>query len=259
MKKQTTISTLALGVMLTLLPTLSPVQVSAKVYKSASIGIDFGALLTGAYKQSDISGGAIGIGNEPQAMLPNTSLPGQREGETSPYFENGILAIASTKNGKQFIYTNGQVSDTLYKEIIPQKDGSFKVKEVSSKEWTHYPENHEEALADVDMLHAFKNTNHRYGFKNEQHEIIIPAQYREVYAPFSEGIAFVKTENRKKVAINEEGEILFEAPYDEIFAFQDGLAEYRRHVTKLGLSAVVGQFFGDYGRGSFNEWGGYRL
>lgn len=234
----------------------------AEVHKSVSVGIDYGAILTGAFNNSDISGEAVGIGNEPQAMLPHTNLPGQREGEVSPYYENGVLAIVREDQGYVLINTQGEIITPFYKEIVPRDNGTYRAKTLDKK-WVRlnqlgqeYPGNQGVSTQDDANLIAFKdNKTKKCGFKNSHGDIIIAPRYREIYTGFNEGRAFVKNARGQKVAIDESGTELFEAPYDELYPYRDGVAEYRRHVTKFGLSAVIGKVFSDFGTGNYRGSG----
>lgn len=234
---------------------LLPATGSAKVYTSGHVGLDIGAILTNAYHRSDISGEAVGIGGEPQAMLENQSLPGQREGEISPYYENGVLGIVRDEHGYALINKEGEIISDHYKEIIPNHDGSYRAK--LDKKWYNLDSQGQITTIEkvkTEGLYPFKE-NKLYGFKNEHDEVVIQPQFKEIITPFSEGIAFVKNDRRKIVAIDEKGHELFIAPSDEIEPYENGLAEYRRHVNKIGLSAVLGRAFSDFGSGPYRSLG----
>lgn len=95
-----------------------------------------------------------------------------------------------------------------------------------------------------DDLTPFKEKG-KYGFKDSAGNVKIGPVYKEVLAPFSEGITFVKNGDGKKVAVDTTGKELFAAPYDELFAYHDGLAEYRRNVHKLNWGGLVGIVLGN--------------
>ena len=80
----------------------------------------------------------------------------------------------------------------------------------------------------------------KYGFVDSSGRAVLSPVYKEVLAPFSEGIAFVKNDKGKKVAIDESGKELFAVPFDEIDPYRGGLAEYRRSVSGFGLGGLVG-------------------
>ena len=69
---------------------------------------------------------------------------------------------------------------------------------------------------------------------------LLPPRYKDAYTNFYEGIAFVKDEDGHKIAINNKGNFLFEAPYDAIYPFHNGLAEIRRNVHSFSWSSLAG-------------------
>lgn len=87
-------------------------------------------------------------------------------------------------------------------------------------------------------LYAFKEKN-RWGFRDEKDTIVLAPVYKSIVTDFQEGIAFVVDDKGKQVAINEKGQVLFAAPYDEISPFQDGLAEVRRHVQSFNWASLA--------------------
>lgn len=83
--------------------------------------------------------------------------------------------------------------------------------------------------------------------KKELEIIPMPAQLnggqltiKEVLAPFSEGIAFVKADNKKKYAINPQGDILFSVDdYDTFEAYNQGLAYVGRKTKSFNLGGLL--------------------
>ena len=66
------------------------------------------------------------------------------------------------------------------------------------------------------------------------------AHIKEVITPFSEGIAFVKADNKKQYAINPKGEILFSVDeYDSIDPYDQGLAYVGRKTKSLNLGGIL--------------------
>ena len=65
-------------------------------------------------------------------------------------------------------------------------------------------------------------------------------RYKAVLAGFSEGIAFVKTMQGEKIAIDENGRALFKIPYDGICPYKYGVAEYRRRVNTFSGKSFLG-------------------
>ena len=86
---------------------------------------------------------------------------------------------------------------------------------------------------------------------------MIEPQFKEVYTKFSEDRAFVKNTNGKTIAIDGSGNPLFEVPSNDVDEYKNGLAEYRRHISKfnlggflsmavgIGLSSQGGIYYGD--------------
>lgn len=87
-------------------------------------------------------------------------------------------------------------------------------------------------------LYAFKEKG-RWGFQDENGKTVLAPVYKNVLTEFHEGIAFVKDSKGKQAAIDEKGQVLFAAPYDEVFPFQNGLAEVRRHVKSLNWTNLI--------------------
>lgn len=106
-----------------------------------------------------------------------------------------------------------------------------------------------QAPAAPDALIPFKEKG-RWGFRDANQRTVLAPVYREVRGDFSEGIAFVVNAQGKSVAIDTQGRELFAAPYDQVFPFQDGLAETRRTVRSFNwaslASAALGAAFWDH-------------
>lgn len=71
--------------------------------------------------------------------------------------------------------------------------------------------------------------------------------YREVLAPFSEGIAFVQLSDGRKGGIDGSGKLLFTAEFDSVGPYEDGLAEYRRKVNRFNWGTLAGAVLGGLG------------
>lgn len=236
-----TISGLQLGAMQT--------AEAATTWKG-KVGIDFGALLFGP-GEMNASGVGIGIGTAgAQALLPG-ALPGMREGEESPYFKEGALAVVKGKEGYGLIGLKGEeIIAPTNRAVIPQANGNFKV-EVNKKTTIYKnakgqevgPE--EQPMVEGDLTAYKDDKSRRYGFKNANGDIVIEPAFKKVEAPFSEGIAFVRNNDGKIAAIDTKGAYLFTVDADSIEPYKDGLAEVRRNVTKVGVSAVLGLVFGN--------------
>lgn len=71
--------------------------------------------------------------------------------------------------------------------------------------------------------------------------------YRQVLAPFSEGIALVEFSNGQKGGVDETGKVLFTADFDSAGPYRKGLAEYRRKVNRFNWGVVAGAVLGGLG------------
>ena len=107
-----------------------------------------------------------------------------------------------------------------------------------------------------DSYTAFSVKN-KWGFVDASNKTVIEPQFKEVYTKFSEDRAFVKNTNGKTIAIDGSGNPLFEVPSNDVDEYKNGLAEYRRHISKfnlggflsmavgIGLSSQGGIYYGD--------------
>lgn len=119
--------------------------------------------------------------------------------DAGPCYSDGLLAVK--KNDKWgFIDTKGEVAVPLiYRAVHPLFE---------------------------DGMTAVQDEEKLWGFLNNKGEVTAEPVFREVLTPFSEGLAGVLTKDGKAYA-REDGSIAFNADFDRIFAFEDGLAEYR--------------------------------
>ena len=173
--------------------------------------------------------------------------------------EHGVLA--SMKQGGKWgiIRPDGSVAiETKYKEIkdVDYKTGNVLAQVDKKTETWVTPKGveitEEEALKDrikqeatqeypSDSYVEFKEKG-KYGFKTSDDKVVIVPQFRQVVTGFSEDRAFVKNAKGKIVAIDGTGKELFNAPSKEVYAFRNGLAEYRRSVSGFNLGGLVGGF-----------------
>lgn len=80
----------------------------------------------------------------------------------------------------------------------------------------------------------------KWGFNDASGKTVIEPQFKEVYTGFSEDRAFVKNAKGKTVAIDGSGNTVFEAPTNDIDPYKNGLAEYRRHISKFNIGGLIG-------------------
>lgn len=84
----------------------------------------------------------------------------------------------------------------------------------------------------------------RYGIRDANGIVVSEPVYKEILTPFSEGIAFVRNAAGRKVAIDHTGKELFAVPYDRIFPYRDGLAEYQRKINHFNWGLLAGALVG---------------
>ncbi len=200
---------------------------------------------------ADVLSSVFGVSNYRPA--PNTMAAQQANSyRDRDFFDHGVLARVQ-KGGKWGVVdTTGKVTlEPTYKELRPAVHGYFatddgkkgiRILNRYGKE-ERIPFTQEEldstAAEKEKVLLAFREKN-RYGFKNYKGEVIIPATFKEIIVDFSENRAFVKNEKGKKVAIDSTGKELFEAPYDILGPYSNGLAEYQRKVSGFNAFGFLG-------------------
>lgn len=163
----------------------------------------------------------------------------------------GVLAMVQADNGKWGLMgPSGNLTVTpQYKSIEPTNRGIFNVTGVkyvtaiTPTGDTVAPNDARRQPLPLSPYHAYRDGG-KWGFADASGHTVLPPVYKEVLASFSEGIAFVKLADGKKVAIDEQGTVLFDAPSDDMYPYENGLAEYRRHVSNLNWGTVVGVFIG---------------
>ena len=178
--------------------------------------------------------------------LEKSSLTHFAEGyEDSQPASHGALASIQDKKGKWgLVGMDGTLSVApAYKSISYQGHGLFSVTGQKGVKYitSHgtVPDSLPPVWDDSAELIAYRE-NGRWGFKNPQGHVVITPRYKDAYTNFYEGIAFVKDEDGHKIAINNKGNFLFEAPYDAIYPFHNGLAEIRRNVHSFSWSSLAG-------------------
>lgn len=78
---------------------------------------------------------------------------------------------------------------------------------------------------DVDY-NSFEGDNGKYGFKDKDGNVVIPAKYDNTYQVFSEGLTAVKT-NGKWGFIDKNDNFVIDARYDDAHLFRNGQAEIK--------------------------------
>ena len=146
--------------------------------------------------------------------------------DTGAAFEEGRLAVKNQKNLWGFIDREG-------KEIIPPA-----YKAVS--------------LAFSEGCAAVQDESNLWGFIDTEGRVTAKPQFKAVLTPFAEGLAGVKTLDGNGYA-RPDGTIAFMADYDQLFPFEDGLAEIREgevetHAVRSRppISIGIGWGWGDW-------------
>lgn len=177
-----------------------------------------------------------------------SAYPGILGEEYDRNFKDGVLAAVRAGNGKWgLIDFNGRfLVQPAYKSLSYAGQGCFYV--TGKKGLSYITKTGSAASLPVRQSlapAAFKEKG-LWGFKDTEGQVILPPAYKEIYTDFHEGIAFVRNIAGEKVAIDEKGKELFAAPYDRIYPFKDGLAEFQRNVSKFNWGSVVGILVSSY-------------
>lgn len=190
-------------------------------------------------KGPDMNSVAIIIADAVDLTIPNDwktpkELPSYREKRTreiNHFYEHGALAVI--KDGKKWgiVDIHGKISlPPTYKILRPQKDGLFLAGD-KEKNLQYINKDGQSIAAPTRQGPIPYKEQGLYGFKNPDGTVLISPRYKSILTYFQDGIAFVKTMKGEKIAINESGKALFAVPYDQIFAYEHGVAEYRRKVS----------------------------
>lgn len=212
------------------------------------------SLLTG-YIASDISDALNPYRDAPKALRAGKGTTFKND----EIIEHGVLA--SMKQGGKWgiLRPDGTVAiQPTYKSIedVDYKTGNILVQVDKKTQTWVTPQgteiSDEEALKDrqkYDREQAYPSDSYiefkekgKYGFKTSDDKVVIAPQFRQIITGFSEDRAFVKNGKGKIVAIDGSGNELFAAPAKEIYAYHNGLAEYRRSVSGFNLGGLVGGF-----------------
>lgn len=120
--------------------------------------------------------------------------------DTGAAFEEERLAVKNQKNLWGYIDREGQeIIAPIYKAVSPTFSEGYAAVQDESKLW---------------------------GFIDTEGRVTAKPQFKAVLTPFAEGLAGVKTVDGNGYA-KPDGTIAFMADYDQLFPFEDGLAEVR--------------------------------
>lgn len=146
--------------------------------------------------------------------------------DTGAAFEEGRLAVKNQKNLWGYIDREGQeIIAPAYKAISP---------------------------AFSEGCAAVQGESNLWGFIDTEGRVTAKPQFKAVLTPFAEGLAGVKTLDGNGYA-RPDGTIAFMADYDQLFPFEDGLAEIREgevetHAVRSRppISIGIGWGWGDW-------------
>lgn len=215
-------------------------------------------------------------------VVPHRNVPksiGTRAGTTfqnDRIIEQGILAKFKSGGKWGILGVDGkELVAPAYKEILDVNDRTGVIHVMEDKKTTRFisktgerltPEaaaelnrrNRTGAVGEKDDRDYYGSDGYtyfkekgKYGFKDGMGKVVIQPRYKDVLAGFSEDRAFVKNEKGKTVAIDGSGMELFHAPSNEMYAYEGGLAEYRRKVGGFNVGGLLGFVTGGLMHGGF--------
>lgn len=188
----------------------------------------------------------------PLAVLPNNGVAIEDsavKGEDPEQLKNlkRALAIVETKDGYGLVDSQGHtVIEPKYKRVVAREKGQAIV--------FNNPKAKEEGFVGVKLAspvtedinyvssqyYPFKDKQtKRYGFKNQNDDIVIAPQFKDVLTDFSEDRAFVKNNKGKRVAIDGTGTELFTVDADYVYPYHNGLAEIQRKASGFNLLGAI--------------------
>lgn len=146
--------------------------------------------------------------------------------DTGAAFQEGRLAVKNQKNLWGYIDREGkEIIPPAYKAVSPTFSEGYAAVQDESKLW---------------------------GFIDTEGRVTAKPQFKAVLTPFAEGLAAIKTIDGNGYA-RPDGTIAFMADYDQLFPFEDGLAEIREgevetHAVRSRppISIGIGWGWGDW-------------
>ena len=133
----------------------------------------------------------------------------------------------------------------VYSSIRYEGEGLFLVK--GKKGFSYITADGKPAAPPIEEGPSFYREKGKYGISDRAGKRVTAPLYRQVLAPFSEGIALVEFSNGQKGGIDETGKVLFTADFDSAGPYRKGLAEYRRKVNRFNWGVVAGAVLGGLG------------
>lgn len=177
--------------------------------------------------------------------LAKNGLPGdvhRRRGESDVY-DYGVTAAFRDKKGWGLLDREGhEIVPAFWDFISYEGNGLFQVKK--GKKISYITADGRVASPDREEGPSFYREKGKYGILDDRGIRVTAPLYREVLAPFSEGIAFVQLSDGRKGGIDGSGKLLFTAEFDSVGPYEDGLAEYRRKVNRFNWGTLAGPCLG---------------
>lgn len=180
--------------------------------------------------------------------LAKNGLPGdvhRRRGESDVY-DYGVTAAFRNKKGWGLLDREGhEIVPAFWDSISYEGNGLFQVKK--GRKISYITADGRVASPDREEGPSFYREKGKYGISDRAGKRVTAPLYRQVLAPFSEGIALVEFSNGQKGGIDETGKVLFTADFDSAGPYRKGLAEYRRKVNRFNWGVVAGAMLGGLG------------
>lgn len=199
---------------------------------------------------SDVS---VNLSSAPSAggmvypYLAKNKLPGasvQREGGDA--WDYGVSAAFKGEKGWGLLGRQGEeLVPPVYSSIHYEGEGLFLVK--GKKGFSYITADGKPAAPPIEEGPSFYREKGKYGISDRAGKRVTAPLYRQVLAPFSEGIALVEFSNGQKGGVDETGKVLFTADFDSAGPYRKGLAEYRRKVNRFNWGVVAGAVLGGLG------------
>lgn len=180
--------------------------------------------------------------------LAKNGLPGdvhRRRGESDVY-GYGVTAAFRNKKGWGLLNREGhEIVPAFWDSMSYEGNGLFQVKK--GKKISYITADGRVAFPDREEGPSFYREKGKYGILDDRGNRVTAPLYREVLAPFSEGIAFVQLSDGRKGGIDGSRKLLFTAEFDSVGPYEDGLAEYRRKVNRFNWGTLAGAVLGGLG------------
>lgn len=180
--------------------------------------------------------------------LAKNGLPGavhrqEAAGDAAAY---GVTAAFKSKKGWGLLGREGEeILPAAWDSISYEGEGLFRVKK--GRKISYITADGRPALRGKEEGPSFYKEKGKYGILDDRGRKVTAPLYREVMAPFSEGIAFVQLSDGQKGGIDEWGKLLFTVDFDSVGPYENGLAEYRRRVNRFNWGVLAGAVLGGIG------------